>query len=151
MPIALSGTNGVTFPGGTGTLNFYETGTFTPAIEGTTIAGVGTYTAQTGNYVRIGNLVFISVALNWTAHTGTGNINGITGLPFSSASDGGNQILSISTGALAMTASNFPFALIFPNDTMINIRQSPTGGGAAAVIAMDAVASVNVTGVYRIA
>jgi hypothetical protein len=55
--------------------------TWTPTIIGTTTAGVGTYTTQVGLYIRLGNLVYISGDVVWTAHTGTGNMV-IGGLPF---------------------------------------------------------------------
>lgn len=68
------------------TLDDYEEGSFTPVVTGSTTAGAGTYTLQTGNYVKVGKLVSFSLALVWTAHTGTGNLT-ITGLPFSAASN----------------------------------------------------------------
>lgn len=70
------------------TLDDYEEGTFTPTIFGTTAAGVGTYAAQTGNYTKIGNRVFIDIYLSWTAHTGTGDME-IRGLPFTAAANSG--------------------------------------------------------------
>jgi len=54
---------------------------FTPVIRGTTSAGVGTYTAQFGSYVKNGNIVTFQLNVAWTAHTGTGNIE-ITGFPY---------------------------------------------------------------------
>jgi len=55
-------------------------GTFTPVAIGTTTAGVGTYTAQTGKYNRVGNQIIVNMTIAWTAHTGTGNLR-ITTLP----------------------------------------------------------------------
>jgi len=40
------------------TLTQYTEGTWTPVIEGSTVAGAGTYTVQNGIYTRIANLVF---------------------------------------------------------------------------------------------
>lgn len=62
---------------------YLDQGSWTPVITGSTVAGVGTYTTQTGFYTRIGNLVFLSGTVTWTAHTGTGNMT-LTGLPFTS-------------------------------------------------------------------
>jgi hypothetical protein len=56
------------------TLDWYEEGTFTPTIEGSTTAGAGTYTIQSGTFTRIGNRIFFTIRLGWSAHTGTGNI-----------------------------------------------------------------------------
>lgn len=61
----------------------YETGTWTPVLEGTTVAGVHTYANQGGTYVRFGNLVWVTgiVALSAFNPTTSGNML-ITGLPF---------------------------------------------------------------------
>ena len=59
----------------------YTESTWTPTIIGSTTAGTGTYTTQAGIYVRVGNMVYISGTVIWTAHTGTGNML-IAGLPF---------------------------------------------------------------------
>lgn len=76
--------SGGVYLGGTGAANKlddYETGTFTPVTEGTTTAGVGTYTVQDGIYTKIGDLVTAIINIGWSAHTGTGATR-ITGLPF---------------------------------------------------------------------
>ena len=57
-------------------LNWYEQGTWTPSIGGT-----ATYTLQSGTYTRIGRLVFVSAVLQINV-IGTGNVNTISGLPF---------------------------------------------------------------------
>jgi hypothetical protein len=54
---------------------------FTPVIQGTTTAGVGTYSAQSGTYVKNGNIVTFQLLVDWTAHTGTGDIR-IAGFPY---------------------------------------------------------------------
>jgi len=54
--------------------------TFTPTISGAKSAGVGTYTQQSGFYYRIGQIVFVTGSMTWTAHTGTGNML-VAGLP----------------------------------------------------------------------
>lgn len=61
---------------------YYEEGTFTPIIVGTTAAGAGTYDNQVGTYTRIGNRVFFDLWVKWTAHTGTGQME-VAGLPYS--------------------------------------------------------------------
>lgn len=69
----------------TTTLDWYQEGTFTPTVEGSTSAGTGTYTAQVGRYTRIGNRVFITIDVRWSAHTGSGTPID-AGLPFTAAS-----------------------------------------------------------------
>lgn len=46
---------------------------WTPKLSGLTSAGVGTYTLQTGWYLRQGIIIDAWFDVAWTAHTGTGN------------------------------------------------------------------------------
>jgi hypothetical protein len=92
-PIDLSGASSgqIVFPAtqnasaNANTLDDYEEGTFTPRIDGTSTTGSGTYSVQTGKYTKIGNVVNFSLAVTWSAHTGTGNMI-VANLPFSAAS-----------------------------------------------------------------
>lgn len=68
-------------------LNWYEEGTWTPVVIGTTGAGSGTYGTQVGTYTRIGRAVSFTLTLAWSAHTGTGDMY-ISGLPFTSRATG---------------------------------------------------------------
>lgn len=47
---------------------------WTPRVLGTTSGGTATYSVQNGWAIRIGFLVDIFFELEWTAHTGTGNL-----------------------------------------------------------------------------
>ena len=58
------------------TLNDYETGTWTPSLGGT-----ATYTTNTGSYVKVGRLVYITFQINISA-IGTGSTTVLSGLPF---------------------------------------------------------------------
>ena len=73
------------FPGTDGDGNLVklaiESGTWTPTLYGATTAGTTTYTAQTGNYFRLGSLVFVDARIIWTNATGTGSAR-CGGLPF---------------------------------------------------------------------
>jgi len=76
--------NGIGFPttqvasSDVNVLDDYEEGTWTPALGS---PGTVTYTTQLGTYTKIGNRVFIQGKLTINA-IGTGNGNGIAGLPF---------------------------------------------------------------------
>jgi hypothetical protein len=102
-----SGT-GITFPAtqsassNANTLDDYEEGSFTPTAIGTSTAGTGTYTTQVGKYTKIGNSVQFTIALAWTAHTGTGSLN-IAGLPFSASAGGDRYSFSIAAQLLVYT------------------------------------------------
>ena len=47
---------------------------YAPVVSGLTTAGTGTYSKKVGTYTKIGPLVFFTVALSWSAHTGTGSL-----------------------------------------------------------------------------
>jgi hypothetical protein len=116
---------------GTGTselLADYEEGTFTPVISGDSGAGTGTYTSQTGYYTKIGRQVTVEIVLSWTAHTGVGNIL-VAGLPFTcnTASQSAATMLAYN---LSLTALNYLVGRVRANSTLIDVLQSPVGGGA---------------------
>jgi hypothetical protein len=130
--------------GGTGTatgnvLNDYEEGTFTPVIVGTTAAGVGTYTSQVGRYTKVGRLVSAQIYLNWTAHTGTGNML-ISGLPFSSqnVSDLYNAATFGWVYNISLTAGNVITGYVSYNTPFITLEQYPVGGGLSIPVPIDA-------------
>jgi len=130
------------------TLDDYEEGTFTPTIIGLTTAGTGTYGAQNGKYTKIGNVVTFSVDINWTAHTGTGNM-AIAGLPFAAApisfqrypNSNYNQNISLS-------ANNYMATYVSDNSTRVTLAQLPTGGGAPSQVSMDTSGEMFVAGLY---
>ncbi len=51
----------------------YAKASYTPAYSGATTAGVTTHSAQSGYYIRLGNLMLVWGQVVWTAATGTGN------------------------------------------------------------------------------
>ena len=71
------------------TASDYDVGTFTPTLIGSGVAGTGgVYAAQTGAYLRFGDLVYVSINVGLSAlHTDwTGDIL-VGGLPFSASSN----------------------------------------------------------------
>jgi hypothetical protein len=144
--------------GGTGTselLDDYEEGTFTPTITGLTTAGTGTYTSgqRVGRYTKIGNRVYFSLWVRWTAHTGTGDFS-VTGLPFTSSntSSGGNYH-SVTVGyaeSITLTASRYLAALISPNVTEILPRQLVVGGGSPSLVPIPSSAVIGLSGCYEV-
>lgn len=124
-------------------------GSFTPAVEGTVAAGVGTYSVQAGWYNLTNGICWFSATLTWSAHTGSGGMK-VTGLPFTSSSDGITQCM-VNANNLAVTAGTYPVALIPANSSAVSVLQYPTGGGTNANITFDTAASFNISGAYRIA
>lgn len=136
---------------GTGTSELfddYEEGTWTPVIIGRSSAGTGTYTTQRGMYTKVGDTVFFYAILNWSAHTGTGNM-AISGLPFTTFSTIGHN------PTMAVMGDNLTFsgqlaAIIDRNATTITIRTFASGG-AATDLAIDTAGGIYVSGFYKAA
>lgn len=59
---------------------FKYDGIYTPTITGSSVAGTTTYAAQFGDYVRMGNLVYVTFNIAYTATTGSGDLQ--ISLPF---------------------------------------------------------------------
>ena len=76
--------SGGVYLGGTGSANKlddYEEGTWTPGIEGSTVAGTYNYGQQDGHYTKVGNLVTIIGTIQGSNGTGTGELY-LVNLPF---------------------------------------------------------------------
>lgn len=127
----------------TGTAPLQDVGTFTPTILGTTAAGVGTYSVQTGTYVKVGKLVFVDLTVVWSAHTGTGNIL-IGGLPFT---------VSNSTPC-SINGNNLTFSNQLTASFVAGAAQARplthVTGGALALVAMDTAAEIRLSGTYSV-
>ena len=128
-------------------LDDYEEGTFTPTIIGTTTAGTGTYSSQVGRYTKIGNRVYFSVAITWSAHTGTGNMK-ISGLPFTSVNTAsGFNFLAV--GANNLTYTSQLTAFVDVNATTASMATFASAG-ALTSLAIDTAATVYVSGHYEV-
>lgn len=152
--VVLANGKGIDFSAtsGTGTSELfddYEEGTFTPTIIGTTDAGSGTYTLNAGHYTKVGNRVMYNIWLQWTAHTGTGNMN-IDGLPYAvNAADAAPANIYVG-GAVSLTAGNILGGYAAFGTSQIYLRQLPTGGGAGAAVPLDTSAQLFISGQYRV-
>jgi hypothetical protein len=140
--------------GGTGTatgnvLNDYEEGTFTPTVAGSTTAGVGVYVAQVGRYTKVGNLVTLQVYLDWTAHTGTGNMF-LGNFPFTTSSTGYSAAAIGYVNNIALTAGNILTAFASSSTTYLNVYQTPTGGGTVSDVPIDTAGVIIYTVTYRV-
>jgi hypothetical protein len=96
-------TNGVKMKGGSSYLNYYEEGSWTPALQNATVS----YDFRSGTYVRIGNYVFVRWGFRIGSISGQSGTVTISGLPFTAVNWGAYQEpnISVSTGVLA-TADN---------------------------------------------
>ena len=145
---------GVTFPAtqvassDANCLDDYEEGTFVPTVVGTTAAGTGTYSTNTGRYTKVGNLVTFQVFIDWTAHTGTGNMK-ISNLPFTNGAGLWACNVGYSNG-IALTAGNILTAYVDANLSQINLSQYPTGGGTATLIPLDTAGAIVLSASYSV-
>jgi len=126
---------------GTGTselLDDYEEGTWTPATR----AAGGTYTAQSGIYIKVGRLVTLFANVAWSAHTGAGSDLEIGGFPFVNSSATTYQPGAIA-GNLTLSAGESISSYILPNTSYIKVllHTDLTGTDASYLIP----ASANIT------
>jgi hypothetical protein len=145
--------NGLSFNGDTAAANAlddYEEGTFTPTVEGAGAVGTGTYARQIGVYTKIGNIVTINVWLQWSSHTGTGDMR-LSNLPFTSI--GTNNFRASGTFGwvdnLTLTANNVIGMAMIPAATYASVTQYPAGGGAASGVLMDTAANLHFAMTYQ--
>ncbi len=130
-------------------LDDYEEGTFTPVIIGTTTTGAGTYSTNAGHYTKIGNRVMYNIWIQWTAHTGTGNMD-LSGLPFAVNVNDASPANIYVGGTVSLTAGNILAGYATFGTSKISFRQLPTGGGAGAAVPLDTSAQLFISGQYRI-
>lgn len=127
------------------TLDDYEEGTWTPVISGNTIGGVAAaYTVRDASYIKIGKMVHIQCWVEWTGHSGTGQVL-ITGWPFSGAVLGASL-----TPAVAI---DYSYPATYPAFVWMT---APLGtfdfmipGGRFAAITLDANGGFIFSGAYR--
>jgi hypothetical protein len=147
-------THGLTFPAvqnssaDVNTLDDYEEGTFTPIMTGTTLNGAGTYSSQTGRYTKIGDLVFFALYVEWSAHTGTGNMR-IGQLPFTSKNATGDYVItSIIHNNLTHPANSIVIASVPQNASYMDLATFVPGSSARTALAVDAACGFYITGSY---
>ena len=104
----------------------YTAGAWVPTFAGTGTAGTFTYTAQSGRYVRIGNLVWITgyLAISAIAVAPTGNLT-VTGLPWASRTSV-SQLAPLALGQykLDLTAGKLPGAYIGATSAVITLVET---------------------------
>lgn len=120
--------NGVIFGGSSGTLSYYQTGTWTPFISfaGST-TGI-TYSTQTGTYTRIGDIVtaFYYIVLT-NKGSGSGNAR-LNGLPYTVSST--NNASAVATSNITYTGTYIVCQGVASN-TYANLQYCTTGTAGA--------------------
>lgn len=124
----------------TATWNLLGTGastlfSWTPIVAGSSSAGVGTYTTQSGYYTYIGNMIFVQAHIDWSAHTGTGNMT-ITNLPancYNAANYDPEGICNPTDITLPAGISRTVLSSILAGTNTVNLYVTTNAGANAAV------------------
>lgn len=133
-------TNGLAFGADTAAANSihdYEYGSWTPVYAATGgVYGTLTYTVQTGQYVKIGRMVFVQFYINYTFGSVGGNFR-VGGLPYSANSYGagavmiGNHALDASKSYVLHTSND---SYLYLYGTQHNTAWASAGADASATI-----------------
>lgn len=127
----------------------YETGTWTPTLQGTTAAGAQTYNSQDGFYRKIGDLVFAFFQINLNAlGTGVNAPSGnaqIAGLPFAARDNSPADFMTfpVSFADLSQLDIDVPggrysvLGRVFNGSSAIRLRSSGDNVGAGSVAVTD--------------
>jgi hypothetical protein len=106
---------------------------WTGVVAGSVSAGTATYINQNCVYSRVGNIIFFGFQLNWTGHTGTGNML-VKGFPFIFALSFTNYPYAVYTNNIALPAGTIQTMLDgLNNSTDGAIISTISGGGSVAV------------------
>jgi hypothetical protein len=123
-------------------------GSFTPVLTGTSAAGAGTYTTQTGQYYIQGDRLFFDISLTWTAHTGTGSFV-IDGLPVNCRTGAPPGICSVFYNNYAVGAG-YQMGAAVPTGPQVILYQMDPAGGTVNLLPVDSAATLRVSGSYLI-
>ena len=122
-------------------LNWYEEGTWTPTIIGSSTAGTGTYSLQEGTYTRIGRQVTVTAAITWSAHTGSGVLR-VSGLPFTIKNDNVYAAFALEYADLTVSANAIACIVTRPGQTYLQVDETVAGGTGQSGVTLDTAASL---------
>jgi hypothetical protein len=128
----------------------YEEGTWTPVLNRSITSPTVSYSAQTGKYTKIGNQVFVSFELIWTANSGGSGSFTITGLPFTVATGGASYSVLNAIDFNGITfASGTMFAIeCAANSTIGALLTNGSAGSPAGVATVANTGYMYVSGSY---
>lgn len=116
--------------------------TFAPTVAGSTAAGGGNYTSQTGFYSRNADLVRFDMHVVWNSHTGTGNMT--FPLPFTCATR--PQVVQVAVEGFAFAGVLRGF---IPSGSNVLQLLSETSGASLAAVPMTASGDVFISGYVK--
>jgi len=114
----------------------YEEGTWTGKIADAASSGNESSSTVYGNYVKIGNMVYVDFNVSNIDTTGltSGNDVYITGLPFTSASVSGSAYYSGTVVTSVVTFSNEPILFMFENATSLLLNENRSASGSDFIV-----------------
>jgi hypothetical protein len=130
----LNAAGGIKFGGGSGTLNHYESGTWTPQLYWSSGGQYCMSGGNGGNYVRVGNVVSVNYTLQWSGLCGSSGFGGqlrIGGLPFNIGSYRSAGTISAISSGIGRSGTNITWHAntVDPGANFIYwIENDPTGG-----------------------
>ena len=129
----------------------YEEGTWTPVAAGDSSSGSASYSIQSGDYVKIGKMVYIRGRVGYSSGTGSGDLI-INGLPYSSPSAKYAFLGLNFRDGLTISSGKTAYAFVMPSTATVQIIEIGTGTSATDGVAYDsAVTDMSFSGFYLIA
>jgi hypothetical protein len=116
---------------------------FTPIVYGSTSVGTATYVSQYGSYTQNGNIVTFELEVEWSAHTGTGDLV-IGGLPIAAANSEPQSTNFVFANGLTITGQG----VWGPSSNQTYNTLGAINNGAYSAVAMDTSALLRITGTY---
>jgi hypothetical protein len=130
-------------------------GTFTPVVVGTTIAGAaGAYSGQNGKVVKRGKQVHVEIDVAWTGHTGTGNI-AINGIPTTLTGVGNELVPATYTrlGQVRIAGMAWTGPLLYATYSGVSGQVRPlqvTAAGVESLVPIAAAGTITINLVYEV-
>jgi len=152
---------GLSFDSGTNTMDFYESGEFTPTLEDSSGNSFTMTTANSGaSYVRIGDLVHVSIRVAWNSKGSAvaGDRVTIHAMPFAAGSRTNlvewGFILNNFDGLNILSATSIPGFTLDEGATVLNGRKTGYGSPGSAsnflVSELDSSGFMVVSGSYHV-
>jgi len=106
-------------------LDDYEEGTFTPTLGAHSSNGTHSYTAQVGNYTKVGNVVHIWMKMTINTLNTSGTISGnleVLGMPYTAANTTGQAYVgTFLPVGLDMDSGTGPVSMVSPNQSRLSL------------------------------
>ncbi len=124
-----STTTGLTFDGTNFLKNYVEAGSWTPAITfGGGSTGI-TYTSRSGEYTRVGNMIFFAFNIIMSAKGSSTGIAAVSGLPVASA--GTNAFMLVGYTLNITLAVGSSYVSMSPSASVLNLFIEALTGGVS--------------------